>query len=154
VATAVASGVADYGVLPVWNAIIGAIPGVAEVLARTPLTVDREVVVPIVHCVLAPPGATLDGLRAVFSHPAAIGQCRQFFAARPGVTPAECYDTAGAARDVAARRRFDEGAIAGEHCAARYGLEVLAREVGDRPDNWTRFAVLSRPMMTTKDFRA
>lgn len=143
VVAALVAGDARYGVLPVRNAIIGKIPGVAEALAKASLTVHQHVEVPVVHCLLALPGATLTGLRSVYSHPAALGQCQRFFAERPWLTAVTCYDTAGAARDVAARRQFSEGAIAGEPCAARYGLRVLVREVGDRHDNSTEFAVLA-----------
>ena len=37
-----------------------------------------------------------------------------------------------------------EAAIASEECAARYGLQLLARDVGDRDDNATVFAILRR----------
>ena len=143
VVAALASGDARYGVLPIRNAIIGDIPGVADALARASLTVQLHVVVPVVHCLLAVPGATIEELRCVFSHPAALDQCRAFFVERPWLTAVPCYDTAGAARDVAARNERLEGAIADEQCAARYGLQVLAREVGDRLGNNTRFAVLT-----------
>ena len=143
VVSALLSGDACYGVLPVRNAIIGDIPGVAEAMARASLTVQLHVVVPVVHCLLAAPGATLEGLRCVLSHPAALGQCRAFFADRPWLTAVPSYDTAGAARAVAARNQPWDGAIASEQCAARYGLQVLAREVGDRTGNNTQFAVLT-----------
>lgn len=143
VVAALADGRVHYGVLPVRNAIIGEIPGVADAMSRAALVLHEHVVVPVVHCLLAPYGATTAGLRAVYSHPAALGQCQRFFGDHPWLTPVVSYDTAGAARDVAARGQAWEGAIAGELCAARYGLDVLARGVGDRQDNSTEFVVLS-----------
>ncbi|MEP7344083.1 MAG: prephenate dehydratase domain-containing protein [Gemmatimonadaceae bacterium] len=143
VVAAVTAGDAHYGVLPIRNAIIGEIPGVAAALSRASLTVQQHVVVPVVHCLLAVPGATLEGLRTVFSHPAALGQCQSFVADHPWLTAVPSYDTAGAALEVSSRRHLWEGAIADEQCAARYGLEVLAREVGDREGNHTQFAVLT-----------
>ena len=100
--------------------------------------------VPVRHCVLALPGASFTNLRELFSHPAALAQCQEFFQARAFLQGRETYDTAGAAREVAARRRLWEGAIASEECAALYGLRVVARDVGDRADNVTRFAVVAR----------
>lgn len=144
VVAALASGEAQYGVLPVRNAIIGDIPGVREAIACASLTAQVHVVVPVVHCLLAVPGATIEELRHVFSHPAALDQCRTLFVERPWLRAVTSYDTAGAARDVAARGHRFEAAIAGEPCAERYGLHVLAREVGDRPGNSTQFAVLTR----------
>jgi prephenate dehydratase len=97
------------------------------------------------HALLAPRGATLDGLRDVFSHAAALSQCAGFLARHPRLTARAAYDTAGAAREVAARGSRAEGALAGLPCADRYGLDVLATGVNDRDDNATRFAVVMRP---------
>jgi prephenate dehydratase len=147
VVRAVRSGAAQFGVVPVENTIIGAVPGAAEAIADASIEVEGHVELPIAHCLLGPPGTSLTTLRAVYSHPAALAQCRQFLD-RHGWVGVESYDTAGAAREVAARRRRCEAAIAGAHCAERYGLEVLVPDVGDRPDNRTRFALLARAAAT------
>lgn len=144
VVAAVQRGVAEAGVLPVRNAIVGEIPGVEDAITRSGLRRVGEVTVPVRHCLLARSGSELGEVRLVYSHPVALAQCRAFFARHPELRACESYDTAGAARDVAARRSPTEGAIAAEACAARYGLTILARDVGDRPDNWTRFAVVVR----------
>lgn len=135
---------AEFGVLPLRNSIIGDIAGVRDALEASPLVRCGEVAQPIRHCLLAPPGSTLDAVTAVYSHPAALAQCTDFLARHPSIEPREAYDTAGAARDVAARGHRGEAAIAGEGCAARYGLQLLARDVGDDPDNSTTFAVVAR----------
>jgi len=142
VLAAVQRGEAGAGVLPVHNAIVGDIPGVDEAIRRSGLRRVGEVTVPVRHCLLALPGSELGEVRLVFSHPVALAQCGAFFARHPHLRACESYDTAGAAREVAARRSPTEGAIAAEGCAARYGLVILARDVGDRLDNWTRFAVV------------
>jgi len=146
VVEALTAGRVHYGVLPVRNAIIGEIPGVVEAMSRAALVEHERVVVPVVHCLLAPHGATLVALRSVSSHSAALGQCQAFLNDHPWLTPIASYDTAGAARDVALRGNAWEGAIAGEHCASRYGLQVLERGVGDRQDNSTEFVILSLPV--------
>lgn len=147
VVDSIASGDADYGVLPLTNAIIGPIPGVAQAIARAPLTLHQRRDVPIVHCVLAPHGAVLGELREVFSHPAALSQCTRWLEAHPHITVRVAYDTAGSAKDVAARGHVWEAAIASELCAVRYDLGVLARQVGDSLSNSTCFGVLSLPGM-------
>ncbi|MGQ0648741.1 MAG: prephenate dehydratase domain-containing protein [Gemmatimonadaceae bacterium] len=143
VVLAVAVGAAGFAVLPVHNEIIGEIPGVQQAIGRSGLSVHGYVTVPVRHCLLARPGATLASVRTVFSHSAALDQCGGFLRRHPWMRRTASYDTAGAAREVAVRGQESEGAIASEECAARYGLDILARDVGDRDDNATRFAVLA-----------
>jgi prephenate dehydratase len=144
VGQAVADGAAEYGVLPIENTLAGSVVGSYDVLATHELTVVGEVITPIHHCVLGTPGATLDGLTRVLSHPVALAQCTRFLQARRGLEAVAVYDTAGAAREVADRADAALGAIAGRHAAARYGLKILATDVEDRHDNQTRFLVVSR----------
>jgi len=142
VAAAVLRGEADFGLLPVENTLAGSVVAAYDVLATQPLEIVGEVVTPIHHCVLGLPGATLDGLARVRSHPVALAQCTRFLASRPGLQAIAAYDTAGAARDVANGGDPSLGAIAGRGAAERYGLEILAADVEDRPDNQTRFLAI------------
>jgi prephenate dehydratase len=143
VATAVRTGRVTYGVLAMENSIAGPVVEAHDALATTPeLIVVGEIVVPIVQCLLAPPGASLDTVREVFSHRMALRQCTRFLAAHPHLEPRDAYDTAGAARDVAARRILHHAAIAARAAAERYGLGVLAESIEDRRDNATRFWVV------------
>ena len=144
VITSVQQGRASFGVLPVHNQIIGEIPGVRAAIAVAALDVIGHVRVEVRHCLLGAVGAQLDAVTEAFSHPAALAQCAEFFSQHPLIAACETYDTAGAAREVAARRRRTEGAIAAEGCAQRYGLQVLARDIGDGADNATHFAVVRR----------
>lgn len=132
-----------FGLLPIENTLAGSVVGTYDVLAGSPLRIVGEVVTPIHHCVLGLPGATVDGLARVRSHPVALAQCTRWLAARPAVQAVAAYDTAGAARDVAAGGDPSAGAIAGRGAARRYGLQVLAADVEDRPDNQTRFLVVA-----------
>jgi prephenate dehydratase len=144
VIAAVEEGKAEYGVLPVRNTIIGDIPGVRSALDESALHSVGEVVQPVRHCLLGHPHSTLADITSVYSHPAALAQCVAFLRRNPAMVPREAYDTAGAARDVAARGRGDEAAIASDDCVDRYGLQLLARDVGDTDDNATTFVVVAR----------
>lgn len=143
VAAMVLRGDARFGVCPVENTLAGSVVAAYDVLAAEPLEVVGEVVIPIHHCVLGLPGSTLQALTRVRSHPVALAQCKRWLAAFPGVWPEAAYDTAGAARDLAATGDPSVGAIAGRGAARRYGLNVLAADVEDRPDNQTRFLVVA-----------
>jgi prephenate dehydratase len=140
VGRAVASGEADGAVLPVENTLAGAVVASLDVLG-TPeldLRVVGEAVIPIRHCVLALPGVALESLVRIRSHPVALAQCTLFFE-RTGLEAVASYDTAGAAKEVRALGDPTVAAIAGDGAASRYGLEVVASGIADRPDNQTRF---------------
>lgn len=145
VISAVRTGRATHGMLAMENSIAGAVTEAHAALTASPeLVVVDEMVLPVIQCLMAPPGAALDTVSTVYSHPIALRQCTRFLGAHPHLEPRDAYDTAGAARDVSARGRPSDAAIAGRAAAARYGLALLAEDIGDRPDNETRFWILSR----------
>jgi prephenate dehydratase len=145
VARAVETGRAEFGLLPVENLIAGPVGPSLDVIARaTALHTVAETTVAIELCLLALPGATLDTLRRVRSHPVALAQCGAFLRRHPQLAAEPHYDTAGAARDVAAAADPACAAVASRAAAERYGLTVLAAGIGDRRDNATRFVVLAR----------
>ena len=155
VVRAVQLGAVEYGLLPVENTIAGSVGATYDALEEAEgLAVVGEVVTPIHHCLLAPAGASLERLEVVESHPIALAQCRVFFEARPALEVRAAYDTAGAAREVAARGDPRFGAIAGRAAADRYGLAVLAADIEDRPDNQTRFLVLATRSAASGSARA
>src|SRR5687767_8696656 len=104
VARAVENGEVELGLLPIENTLAGSVIGSYDALFTCgALHVVGETVVAIHHCVLALPGATLESLRTVASHPVALAQCARFFRSHPHLAAHATYDTAGAAREVAAR---------------------------------------------------
>lgn len=142
VGEAVAAGDVTWGLLPIENTIAGSVVGSYDVLASTDLAVVGEVIASIHHCLLGLPGARLDAVTRVLSHPVALAQCTRFLRGQPIMEPVAVYDTAGAAREVAAAGDPGRAAIASRRAAALYGLAVLAADVEDRPDNQTRFLVV------------
>ena len=152
VARRVASGEADAGVLPVENTLAGSVPASYDAILGEPtLHVTREVVIAIHHCVMGCPGASIERLRTVESHPIALAQCASWFARHPSIEARAAYDTAGAARDVARASDTSRGALASRVAATHYGLTILAENVEDRGDNQTRFVVLERTPVSLRD---
>lgn len=143
VARAVETGEADYGVLPVENSLMGAIHQAIDLLSETELHVVGEVVVRVTHCLMALPGVRIEDVRRVASQQPALDQCTGLIR-RYGLQPVATHDTAGSAKDLAARGARDEAAIASARAAELYGLEILAREIEDEPFNFTRFMLLAR----------
>lgn len=141
---AVASGAVDAGVLPVENTIIGPIVAARAALAAAgaAVTITGETTVPIHPVLLACPGVTLADVRHVSSHPAALGQCAAFLARHPEWHIVVAYDTAGAARDLAATSDMTHAVIASAAAAQRYALHTLQTHVADREDNATTFVTI------------
>lgn len=154
-----ARGEADAAVLPIENALEGSVGPTLDLLAGDEgavARIRREIVRPIAHALLAPPGASDDpaGVRGVASHPQALAQCAESLGARyPGAILDPAPSTAEAARRVA-EGRPGWLALATKEAAARFGLEVRAEDLSDRPGNRTRFVLLMRedePASTGRD---
>ncbi len=141
---AVATGEASWAVLPLENTTAGSIHEAYDLLAKMGLAIVGEEIQRVDHCLVAMPGATLDTLRRVWSHPQALAQCRDFLAALDHVEPRAYTDTAGAVRKVQDDGDPKQAAIGSEAAAHRYGLEVLRRDVADQPENYTRMLVVAR----------
>lgn len=144
VGAAVEGGEVDCGVLPIENSLAGSVVPTYDVLASEALEVVGEMVVPIHHCLLAVPGTERTRVRRVLSHPVALAQCKAFFAAHADIRAIPHYDTAGAAKWVAEAGDPADAAIASRLSGEAYGLDILGRNLEDRPDNQTRFFVLLR----------
>jgi prephenate dehydratase len=138
---AVETGAADLGMLPIENSTAGAINQSYDLLLEHDLKITREVIFRVRHALMAAPGAMMTEIKRVYSHPQALAQCERFIAER-GWEPVVAYDTAGAAKQLAASREKDAGAIASETAARLYDLQVLARGVEDLTNNFTRFFVV------------
>ena len=138
----VQSGAASYGVLPIENSIGGSIHRNYDLLLERSLPIVGEVELPVVHHLLALPGATLDGLRRVYSHPQGLAQCERFLRTLTNVEIIATYDTAGSAKMVADAKMLDAGAIASARAGDVFGLQSLSASVQDFDDNITRFLVV------------
>jgi prephenate dehydratase len=142
--TAVATGKATHGILPVENSIGGSIHRNYDLLLEHDLPIVGEVVLDITHNLLALPGTTMEQVRKIYSHPQALAQCERFLRSLPGVSVEATYDTAGSAKLVKEKGLKDAAAIASERAAQVFGLEILKPEIQDFSDNITRFLVVSR----------
>jgi chorismate mutase/prephenate dehydratase len=145
VAHAVLGGRADVGLLPIDNAIAGTIREGYDVLAEYELDPLAEVVLRLEHRLVGLPGATLEGVREIASHPIVLAECGRFLATMPDAKRNPVGDTAIAARDVAAAGDPSRAAICSHEAAERYGLVELAGTIADHPDNTTRFLLFRAP---------
>ncbi len=141
---AVEKGHCDYGMLPIENTLAGSIHVNYDLMQEHDLQVVGEIILRIVHNLIAKPGVRREDLRRVQSHPKALEQCVRFFRNHPSLKPETVYDTGGAAKMLCEGEARDIGVIASTRAAERYGLEILESGIEDNPENYTRFLVLAR----------
>ncbi|MDR0599455.1 MAG: 3-deoxy-7-phosphoheptulonate synthase [Treponema sp.] len=142
---AVLEGSAGAGIVPVENSLAGSVHENYDLFLRYPdIAITGELKLRIVHCLIAAPGATLDSITLVRSHPQGFAQCREFLDQRPHWRLEAHNDTAGAAASVAREGTIEAAAIAGEAAARVYGLRILKEGIETNPLNYTRFLVISR----------
>ena len=106
--------------------------------------ITAEAISQVAHCLLALPGARIEELRLVLSHPQALRQCDQFFRDHNWLRPQPEFDTAGAAARVRESNDPSVGAIASEPAARVFGLEILAYSIQNEIGNFTRFVEVAR----------
>lgn len=141
---AVDKGLCRYGVVPLENSTAGSVNAVYDLMMRYHFSIVRSVRLKVDHCLLARQGAALPGIREIYSHEQAIGQCGRFLQSLSDVRVVRCANTAEAARLVAESGRTDVAALASRSCAALYGLDTLAESVQDQGGNFTRFICISK----------
>lgn len=148
---AVPAGEADYVLAPVENSLAGAVHWSLDLLAESELGICAEVILPIVHNLIGMPGARIEQIRSVESHPVALAQCERFFRANPGIKRIAAEDTAGSVREILSAGDPARAAIAGVRAAEIYGGKILRDHLEDNPANFTRFFLLATAPQATRD---
>ena len=143
---AVESGMCEYGVLPIENSSAGTVNAVYDLMMEHDFHIVRTYRLKVDHNVLANEGATLEGITEIYSHQQAINQCARYLEGMPHVKVTPVTNTAEAARMVAESGRTDVAALSSRACASLYGLSVLARQVNDSDNNYTRFACITKDL--------
>ncbi len=145
VAAAVATGLADEGIVAIENSLEGSVPATLDLLIHeSRLAIRAELLLPIVHCLVVKPGTDPESIRVVFSHPQALGQCRSFLeAVYPKVETVAALSTAAAVEE-ALRSKVPAAAISTKRAAALYGAHILAENILGDQTNVTRFVVLAK----------
>jgi prephenate dehydratase len=159
---AVRDGATDLCIIPVENSLHGRIADIHHLLPEAGLYIVGEHFHRVRHQLLGLKGASLAGLKSVYSQGPALGQCRKLIR-ETKLSAHVWHDTAGSARHVAELNDPSVGAIASALAAQIYGLEVLKPDVEDEPHNMTRFLIMahepddapaeSGPVVTTFIFR-
>ena len=144
-------GDVDYGFAAIENMIEGSVNATLDTLAfeSERLLIQREVVINVNLNLLVQPGVQLSEIAHVRSYPIAYAQCRRYLADQLADAAIEATNsTADAARELAETGRRDTAAVAPARSAEVYGLDILAADIEDHPENQTRFVLVGRDGIT------
>lgn len=147
-------GLADCGVIPIENSLVGSIYENYDLLNVYEMQIVGEHYTKIEHCLLAILGdlnlkveERLKTIKKVISHPKALEQCSAFFQEHPWIESVVYANTAAAAAEIARKGDSAWAAIASVHAGKLYGLEILKKNLEDDPKNYTRFVTIMKKKM-------
>lgn len=144
--SSVASGEADFGVVPVENSTAGSVHENFDLIMKYRLYIAGSVDLPVCHCLCAAEGAELDTISDVISHPQGLMQCKEFTESH-GFNTISAENTAFAAERVSQSGRTDIAAICSEEAAKKFGLKILKKNIQSIPLNTTRFLIISKKLI-------
>lgn len=135
---------AECAVIPIENTLAGSIHQNFDLLARHSLEIAAETSLRVEHNLIVHPGVNLRQIKQIYSHPAALEQCRRMLRRFKTIEKVSFYDTAGSVKHIRDRGLRSAAAVASEDAARIYGMKILRRGIEDEPENYTRFLALAR----------
>ncbi|HTV07224.1 MAG TPA: prephenate dehydratase [Acidobacteriaceae bacterium] len=142
--SALDEGMVNAAVIPIENSLAGSVAEHYDLLLTHDVAIESESLLRIRHNLIGMPGARLERIRRVYSHPVALAQCRNFLAEHPGMEAIPFYDTAGSVKQIIEQGDPTVGGIASAQAASHYGGQILAQGIEDDPENYTRFFLIRR----------
>jgi prephenate dehydratase len=134
----------DYAIVPIENTLAGSVIENYDLLLKFRFPILAETRVRIVHNLIVNKQVSLRGVKKVYSHPVALRQCLKFLDKHRNWEVVTYYDTAGSVKMITEEKVTDSAAIASEISASIYGAKIIARDIGDDKENYTRFFLLGR----------
>ena len=148
--SAIDEGSADFAVLPIENSTAGIVSEIYDLLVEFENYIVGEQIIKIEHCLLGVPGADISQIQTVFSHPQSLMQSARYLADH-NWKQISMQNNAFAAKKVAEERDVTQAAIASEHAARIYGLEVLKKGINQSGTNSTRFIIVTNQKIFRQD---
>ncbi len=147
---AVRNGAAEKALVPIENSIEGVVARTLDELATgDPLVVVAEVTLPVSFALMVLPENVGNPIRTIATHPHAEAQCRTFVAREiPGAEMIETPSTAAAAQGLTSGNW--DAAIAASNAAEKFGLKIIANDIGDNKGAVTRFVLVEKPGATSQ----
>ena len=148
--SAIEEGSADFAVLPIENSTAGMVSEIYDLLVEFENYIVGEQIIRIEHCLLGVPGASLEEIQTVFSHPQSLMQSARFLEEHDW-KQISMPNNAFAARKVAQDGDRTQAAIASESAGKIYGLSVLEEGINQEENNSTRFIIVTNQKIFRKD---
>lgn len=149
--TAIDEGRADYAVLPIENSTAGIVNEIYDMLVEFENYIVGEQIIKIEHCLMAVPGTKMEDIKTVYSHPQSLMQSARYLQKHASWKQISMGNNAFAARKVAKEQDKTQAAIASEHAALTYGLEILEKGVNQSSTNSTRFIIVTNQKIFLKN---
>ncbi|MEI8222095.1 MAG: prephenate dehydratase [Actinomycetes bacterium] len=142
---AVRTGAVDKALVPIENSIEGVVARTLDELALgDALVISAETILPVSFSLMTLPGNEENEIRKIATHPHAEAQTRAYIAQNyPHAEMIETPSTAAGAQGLI-KGNYD-AAIAAKIAAEKYGLKILAENIGDNEGAITRFVVVEKP---------
>ncbi|MDR2201668.1 MAG: prephenate dehydratase [Clostridiales bacterium] len=136
---ALTAGAVERAVVPVENSVEGAVNETLDSFLTANVYITAEIRLKITHSLIGLAGAKKEDVTAIYSHPQALAQCREFLAKN---FPRASVEAAKSTSDAIARiDRVSAAAIGRKADGAR--TRVLISGVEDGQNNVTRFFALA-----------
>lgn len=148
--SAIDEGSADFAVLPIENSTAGIVTEIYDLLREYENYIVGEQIIKIEHCLMGVPGTKMEDIKTVYSHPQSLMQSAKYLA-NHSWQQISMQNNAFAAKKVADEGDKTQAAIAGEHAAKIYGLEILQKGVNHSGSNSTRFIIVTNQKIFKKD---
>lgn len=149
--SAIDEGSADFAVLPIENSTAGIVSEIYDLLVEFENYIVGEQIIKIEHCLLGVPGATMEDIKCVYSHPQSLMQSARFLGQHSEWRQIGMKNNAFAANKVKEDMDKSQAAIASAHAAKVYGLDILKQGVNQSDTNSTRFIIVTNQKIFRKD---
>mgnify|MGYP000739722659 CR=1 FL=1 len=133
--------ITEYSILPVENSLEGSVGESYDLLYSTNLNATGETYHRIEHCLIGI--GKIDEIDTVYSHPQALGQCRNFIE-KNNIKTIPTYDTAGSVKIIQELNKNNCACIASKEAALIYNMPIIAENIANNLNNYTRFLILSK----------
>lgn len=142
---AVRGGAAEFALVPIENSVEGVVARTLDELATgEPLEIIAETTIAVSFTLMVLPENSEKVITKVATHPHAESQCRSFLARELPHAEIIATPSTAAAAEGLKEGRWD-GAIAARIAADKYGLTVVAENIGDNEAAVTRFVLVRKP---------
>ena len=141
---AVADGAAETGVVAVENSLYGSLHETYDMILKHKFPIIGEITLAIHQQLIGFPGATKSEITEVYSHPAALDQCRNYLEDHfPNADIVEYYDTAAAVEHIKQSGLLGAAAIASKRAAEIHNMQIIQSNIEDETANITRFVAIT-----------